>query len=113
MVVSDITNQKVIQTLPIGEQVDGVVFDPALKLAFSSNGEGTVTVVKEESSNQYTALQNIPTQKGARTIALDPHIHHLFLPTAEYGPAPAPTADDPNPRPTIKPGTFVILELGE
>jgi len=111
--ISDISSGKVIQTLPIGERVDGAAFDPALQLIFSSNGDGTVTVVKEETASKFSVVETVPTQKGARTIALDYKTHRLYLPTAEYGETPAATADNPNPRPPIKPGTFVILEVGK
>jgi len=69
--------------------------------------------VKEESPKKFSVLETVTTQKGARTIALDYKSHHLFVPTAEFGEAPAPTADNPNPRPPIKPGTFVVLEVGK
>ncbi len=79
MAVLDAESGKVITTLPIGGHVDGCKFDQATGLAFSSNGEGTVTVVKEESPNKFKVLENIPTQKGARTIALDEKTHRIYL----------------------------------
>jgi DNA-binding beta-propeller fold protein YncE len=79
MAVLDAESGKVITTLPIGGHVDGCKFDQATRLAFSSNGEGTVTVVKEESPNEFKVLENIPTQKGARTIALDEKTHRIYL----------------------------------
>ncbi|MFI5135257.1 MAG: YncE family protein [Chitinophagales bacterium] len=112
MAISDIASQKVIDSLPIGVRVDGAEFDPALHVAYSSNGEGTITVVKEESSTKFSVLETVTTQKGARTMALDYKTHLLYLPTAEFGDTPAPTSDNPNPRPPIKPGTFVVLEVG-
>ncbi len=111
MVMMDALNGKVITTLEIGERVDGCAFDPELKRAYSSNGEGTVTVIKEENANEFSILENIPTQKGARTICLDKKTHHVYLPAAEYGETPAATAENPHPHPTIKPGTFVILDI--
>ncbi len=111
MVVLDAKNGKVITTLPIGERVDGAAYDPALKRAYSSNGDGTLTIVQEESRGEFNVLEKFPTQVGARTIALDIKTHHLFLPTAEFNPPPAATVEHPHPRPTMKPNSFVILEI--
>ena len=102
---------KIMRRVSIGERVDGCAFDPVLMCVYSSNGDGTLTVVQEESTNTFTVLENVKTQKGARTIALDSKTHHLYLPAAEYLPAPAATKDNPNPRPPIKPGSFVVLDL--
>jgi YVTN family beta-propeller protein len=111
MIVLDSENGKVLASLPIGRGTDGCVFDPELGYAFASNGEGTVTVVREESPLNFTVLGTVPTLRGARTIALDPQRHTLFLPTAEFGTAPERTADRPRSRPPIKPDTFQILRL--
>lgn len=111
MVVSDADAGKVITTLPIGTRVDGAAFDPVLKFAYSSNGDGTLTIIKEENKDKFTVVQNLPTQVGARTIALDEKTHHLYLPTAEFGLTPEPTNENPHPRPEIKEGTFVILDI--
>jgi DNA-binding beta-propeller fold protein YncE len=108
MVVVDAVSGKVITTLPIGERVDGVAFDPVLKRAYSSNGEGTMTVVSEVNPNEYKVLENLPTQPGARTIAVNKKTHHLYLTTAEFEPPAAGTA---NRRPSVKPGTFVLLDV--
>lgn len=78
MAVLDAESGKVITTLPIGGHVDGCVFDPVKGLAFSSNGEGTLTVVKEDSPNLFKVLDNVPTQKGARTITLDEKTHRIY-----------------------------------
>jgi DNA-binding beta-propeller fold protein YncE len=101
----------VMTTLPIGSGVDGVAFDPGTALAFSANGEGTVTVVHEDSPEKFTVVGNIQTKRGARTIALDEATHRLYLPTAQFGPPPSPTPDRPRPRPSILPGTFEVLVL--
>jgi YVTN family beta-propeller protein len=111
MVIVDAFTGKVITTLPIGERVDGVAFDPVLKRAYSSNGDGTMSVVQEENENTFKILENVETQKGARTITLDKSTHKIYLSAAEYGETPEATAENPHPRPAIKPGTFVILEL--
>ena len=112
MVVVDSETGKVITTLKIGESVDGVSFDSGLNRAYSSNGEGTITVVQEKDANTFTVLENVMTQKGARTITVNTKTHKLYLPTAVYGEAPAATAQNPHPRATIKPGTFTVLEIG-
>ena len=113
MIVSDIQSGKVIASATIGDRVDGVAFDPSTKTIFSSNGDGTVTIVREETSGKYTVVSNLKTQKGARTIAIDPKSHNVYLPTADFGEAPSATTENPHPRPSILPGTFVILEIGK
>jgi len=70
-------------------------------IAFSSNGEGNLTVVHEDSPDKFTVAETVPTEKGARTMALDPETHKVYVVTAKFGPAPAPTADAPHPRPSI------------
>lgn len=111
MVVSDAVNGRVVSTLPIGERVDGAAYEPQLKRVYSSNGDGTMTVVQQNDKDTYQVLENVPTQKGARTITVNIKTHHLFLPSAEYGETPAATEENKHPRPSIKPGSFVILEL--
>src|SRR6202521_5815471 len=114
MAVVDAKNGKVVTTVPIGDGVDANRFDPGTGLAFSSNGEsGTLTVVHEDSPDKYTVVENVKTEKGARTMALDLKTHNVLLPAAEYGPAPAATADRPHPRPSVLPGTFTILVAGQ
>ena len=112
MAVVDATHGRVLATLPIGRGVDGTAFDSGTGLAFSSNGEGTVTVVKEVTADSFAVVETVATQRGARTVALDPQTHRLYLPTAEFGPTPEPTPEQPRPRPSILPGTFVILVVG-
>jgi YVTN family beta-propeller protein len=111
MVIVDAENGNVITSLPIGDRVDGCAFDPGAGLAFSSNGDGTVTVVREESPAKFSAQETATIQIGARTITVDPETHTLYLPTAEFGPAPAPTPERPRPRPAILPNTFCILKI--
>jgi DNA-binding beta-propeller fold protein YncE len=113
MVVSDFVNGKAVATVPIGGGPDAVRFDPATGLIFASNGEGTLTVVKQDSADTYTVIETVPTARGARTLELDPKTHHVFVVTAEFGPAPAPTTEQPRPRPTIIPGSFMVLEFGK
>jgi DNA-binding beta-propeller fold protein YncE len=111
MVIMDAKTGHVITTLPIGEGVDGAAFDPVKKRAYSSNGDGTLTVVQEENANTFSVLENVTTQKGARTIAIDSKTHHVYLPTAEFGATPEPTTANPHPRAAIKPGSFVVLDI--
>lgn len=111
LVVLDADDGHVVSVLPIGLQVDGVAFDDARQLVFSSNGEGTLTVIHEDGPDRYTVVENATTQRGARTLALDESSGAVYLPTAEFGPPPAPTADRPHPRPSVLPGTFVVLEM--
>lgn len=111
MVVVSADDGRIVATLPIGSGVDGTAFDPATQLAFSANGEGTLTVIREESPDKFTVLENVATQRGARTLTLDARTHKVFTVSAEFGPTPAPTAERPRPRPPILPGTFSLLVL--
>ncbi len=105
----DTANGKVIATLPSGEGSDGAAFDPATGYGFTSNGEGTLSVFGEVSPGHFALLENVPTRLGARTLALDEKTHRVFLSTADFGPAPPVTAAVPQPRPTIKLGSFTVL----
>jgi DNA-binding beta-propeller fold protein YncE len=113
MAVVDADSGKVLSTLPIGRGVDATRFDPETGLAFASCGEGVLTVIREESPDKFSVLENVPTQAGARTMALDEKTHNVFLVTAQFGPPPAPTADQPHPRPSILPDSFVVLVFGK
>src|SRR5512141_3125502 len=113
MVVSDFVKGTVVATVPIGDGPDAVRYDPEAGLVFASNGGGTLTVVRQESADKYSVAETVPTARGARNMEPDPQTHHVFVVTAEYGPAPAPTAEQPRPRPTIVPGSFVVLEFGK
>jgi len=110
LVVLDADNGRVVSVLPIGERVDGVAFDASLQLVFSSNGDGTLTVIHEDGPDRFTVIENAATQTGARTLALDESRGCVYLPTAQFGQPPPPTADRPHPRGTVVPGTFVVLE---
>lgn len=112
MAVMNADNGKLVTTLPIGSGVDATAFDSETQLAFSSNGEGTLTIVHEDAPDKFSVMENAATQRGARTMALDPKTHKVYLITAEFGPPPAPTAEQPRPRPTIVPGTFTLLVFG-
>jgi len=113
MAVVNADTGKVIATPAIGEGVDADGFDAEKGLAFASCGDGHLTIVKEESLEKFTVLANVETQEGARTMALDEKTHNIFLVTAKFGPPPAPTADNPHPRHSILPDTFVVLVVGK
>lgn len=112
LIVMDATDGHIVAKLPIGDGCDGVAFDPAQKRVFTSNGEGTLTIIHENSANDFTVEANVPTLRSARTIALDPVTHEVYESAAEFGETPAPTADNPHPRPALVPGSFRVLVLG-
>jgi YVTN family beta-propeller protein len=112
MIIMDADSGKIVAYFPIGDGVDACTFDPETKLAFSSNGEGNLTVIQEYSKDSFNVADNVITQKGARTMALDLKTHNIFLATAMFEPPPEPTPENPHPRPTIIPGSFVILVFG-
>ncbi|HEX4321420.1 MAG TPA: YncE family protein [Acidobacteriaceae bacterium] len=111
MAVVDANTGKVIATPAIGNGPDAASYDPKRKLAFSSNGEGTVTVV-DASNGSYKVLQNLATQQGARTMTLDTATGRIYVVTAQFGPRPAATASNPRPRPAIIPDSFTVLVAG-
>lgn len=114
MVVVNAETGQVLTALPIGEGVDFSAFDPGTGLAFAScgGGDGTLTIVREESADKFTVAQNLKTLPRARTMALDPKTHRVYLVTAEFGTAPAPTADTPHPRAPMVPGSFKMIVVG-
>lgn len=107
LAVMDSKTGQVITTLPIGEKVDGVAFDPDTKLIFASNGDGTVSVIRQKSANGYEQVGDIRTQNSAKTMAFDVKSKRIFLSAAEMQPAPASNGQDAPPTP--KPGTFRVL----
>ena len=108
MAVMDADSGKVVASPAIGEGVDANGFDPTTQLVFASNGEGTLTVVHEDSPDNYTVVENVPTKRSARTMALDLKTHNIFLPAADFDP-PAPGER----RGKMKPGSFVLLVVGK
>lgn len=109
MVVVDSRSGSAVASLPIGARVDGAEFDPGLGLAFASAGDGTLTVVREETPDKFSVAQTVTTRRGARTMVLEAQSHRLYLVTAAFGPAPAPTAEQPHPHPAVLPDSFVLL----
>jgi DNA-binding beta-propeller fold protein YncE len=104
LVVMDATNGNVVTTLPIGDGCDAVGFDHTLQTVYSSNGDGTLTVIKEKSPNEFTVVENLKTKEGARTNAVDQVSHTVYLPTGEFLPKQPGQF-----RPQLKPGTFQVL----
>jgi hypothetical protein len=112
MVVVDFTTGKVVASEPIGMGIDADGFDPSTGFAFASCGDGTITVVHEDTPDKYTVVDTIKTQAGARTMAYDISNHNIYTVTADLMPAPAPTPDNPRPRPIQVPNSFTLLIYG-
>jgi DNA-binding beta-propeller fold protein YncE len=106
MVMMDSRNGKVLAAVPIGEGVDANAFDPATSLAFASCGDGTTTIARED-GDKLTVVQTLKTERGARTMALDPATHKIYLASAKFD---APAAGQR--RGKMIPGTFKILVYG-
>jgi DNA-binding beta-propeller fold protein YncE len=113
MAVVDADSGKVLATPPIGDGVDATNFDPSTGLAFASCGEGVLTVVKEESPDKFSVAESVPTERGARTLALDEKTHNVLVVTADFGPPPAATPDNPHPRRSIVPDSFRVLVVSK
>lgn len=112
MVMLDTETGKVIATVPIGAGVDGCAFDDATRLAFASCGDGTTTIAKEETPEKLTVAQTLKTEPRARTIALDPQTHRIYLPSAQFQPPPSPSPGATPARPTVVPNTLKLLVYG-
>ena len=111
MAIVDADTGKEIAMPKICEDTDASRFDPETHLAFASCENGPLTIIHEDSADKFSVVANVKTQDGARTMELDPKSHHVFVVTADMGPAPPPTKEDPDPDRPLVPGTFVILEL--
>jgi YVTN family beta-propeller protein len=111
MEMVDTTNGKVVASVPIGAGVDGCAFDDATQFAFASCGEGTTTIAKEE-GEQLTTVQTLKTERSARTIALDPKTHRIYLPSAQFEPAATPSPGASPTRPKMIPNTLKLLVYG-
>jgi DNA-binding beta-propeller fold protein YncE len=109
MVVLDSETGRIVSELAIGSAPDSAAFDPNLGIAFSPNGDGTLTLIKENDPEHFSVLQNVNTQKGARTMAYDSDNHRAYLVTASFGETPLATKEQPKPRPAIIPNSFVVL----
>ncbi len=111
MAVVDANTGKVLATPAIGDGPDAAGFDSKHKLAFSSNGDGTLTVI-DASKSDFPVLETVKTERGARTMIYDAANDHIYLPTAQFGSRPAATAENPRPRPSIQPDSFTVLVVG-
>jgi DNA-binding beta-propeller fold protein YncE len=107
LVAMNADNGKVVDKQPIGARVDASAFDPETGLVFSSNGEGTVTVIHQDAPDKYEVVETVKTQPGSKTMALDTKTHKLFIPAAKFKPARA------NTRPAMEPGTFSVHIYGK
>jgi DNA-binding beta-propeller fold protein YncE len=113
MAVVDADKGRVVAKVAIGEGPDAAAFDPERQIAFSSNGgDGTLTLVHESTPEKFEVIQTVATQRSARTMALDPKTHKVYLVAAEFGPRPSPTPQQPRPWPTVLPGSFTALVVG-
>ena len=113
MIIVSAKDGKILDALPTGKGSDGAVFNPATMEAFSSQGDGTITVVKENSPTSFVVEQTIATPMRARTITLDAKTGHLYLMTAEYAPAPAAEPGQRPTRPAMIPDSFEIIVVGK
>jgi hypothetical protein len=113
MTISDTAAGKVIATVTIGENVDGNGFDAGTGLAFSSNGDGTLTVVHESSPVNFEVVETVATQRGSRTMAIDPVSHYIYLPAAQFSKPKESTQAGTKPRPVMVKGSFEILVVGK
>ena len=110
--VLDAKTGRILTSLEIGAGVDAVAFDAAYGGIFTSNGiDGNLTVARALSPDQFAVIDTVATQKSGRTLAFDPWTRHIFIVAGKYGLPPAPTAEQPHPRPPIMPGSIVLLEL--
>lgn len=112
MAVLDSINGSVTATVPIGQGVDANAYDPETKLAFSSCGDGSVTIAHEDTPDKFTVVQTLATERGARTMALDPKTHRLYLASARFEAQAEPAPGAARQRPKIVPGSFKILVYG-
>src|SRR6266516_4130125 len=113
MAMLDTDTGKAVATVPIGAGVDGCTFDDATQLAFASCGDGTTTIAKEETPQKLTTIQTLKTERGARTIGLDPQTHRIYLPTAQFHLPPSPAPGASPGRPMIVPNTLKLLVYGQ
>ena len=109
MVMLNTETGKVVATVPIGSGPDGCAFDQATQLAFASCGDGVTTIAKEETPDKLTVIQTLKTEPRARTMELDPATHRIYLPVADFQPAPTASPGASPGRPTIVPNSLKLL----
>jgi hypothetical protein len=113
MTILSIKTGKVLATVPIGANVDGNGFDAGNGLAFSSNGDGTLTIVREASSGKFEVVETVTTQRGSRTMAIDPKTHNLYLPAAQFSQPKESTQAATKQRPVMEKDSFEVLVIGK
>jgi len=111
LAVVDAANGRIVATQPIGPGVDALEFNATTGRIYVSTGggDGALSIFHEDAPDKYSLMQTVRTMPGARTMALDRKTGKIYLPVADFGPAPEPTADNPRPRPRMVPGTFSVL----
>ncbi len=112
LAIMDADSGKVLLTFPIGDGVDTNIYEPKTGLLFTATREGTLHIFHEDTPDKFSEVETIKTEFGARNMALDPKSHKLFIDTADFAPAAAPTAEKPKPQPTPVSGTFRLLVYG-
>lgn len=112
MAIVDVKTGKLITTIPTGDGSDGLAYDAKAKVAVTSNGEGNMSFVGKR-DGKYVLLGNVPTKKGARTIGFDAATGQFITVSADFGPAPKPSADNPRGRPQPLPDTFEVIAVGK
>jgi DNA-binding beta-propeller fold protein YncE len=112
MVILDSNNGSLISSVPIGQGPDDSAYDPETGLVYISNGDGTVSIIRQESPDHYDVLETVNTAPGARNMALDLKTKKIFLPLSDREAPPPPTAQNPNPRGNVIPGSFRVLVFG-
>jgi YVTN family beta-propeller protein len=112
MAVIDARDGHPVATVAIGDGPDSVAYDAATATVFSPNSDGTLTVVHQDDADHYSVVASVATPQRSRSLALDAKTHKVILAVAEFGAAPAPTANEPHPKPAMKPDTFGIVVVG-
>jgi DNA-binding beta-propeller fold protein YncE len=109
LAVSDYRNGRLVTTVPIGRGTDGAGYDAGTRTVYTSNGEGTLSIIHQDDADHYTVVENLKTAPFARNMGIDPATHRIYLPVADFGPPPDSTAANPRRRPPMLPGTFKVM----
>jgi DNA-binding beta-propeller fold protein YncE len=109
LAVSDYRNGRLVTTVPIGRGADGAGYDPTTRRVYTSNGDGTLSVIHQDDADHYSVVENFKTAPFARNMGIDPATHRIYLPVADFGPIPDSTAANPRRRPPMLPGTFKLI----
>jgi YVTN family beta-propeller protein len=109
MAVVDADTGKVVATPAVGEKTEGAAYDSTNSLVFTANRDATLSVLAQKSADAYEVVQTLPTVAATKTMIVDPDTGTVYIPAAEFGPRPAPTAEIPRPRAPMAPNSFVVL----